>query len=259
MACGSDGDRRPCSLEEGQTAVARTSWSPILVAAVSTGAGQARTGIGRRLPGLTGMRPQTLLAGGGSRPARRGAPRLRSGRGRGCHARVAQAPALPRGRTGGGGQWVARTTKSLLGRHVRERREGPRAGVRLGCRVHVGGPPPVWPAERESEGHVEGTAGRGGGPERGPAAAHRLGCAGVGEAEGSAACGGRRQAWGGGVWGAYRAKALGRIAQQPPAADTLQPTLLRRCGFRARLRRSVRCFVKPEIRSSTTAREGDFS
>src|SRR5215831_1960439 len=28
-------------------------------------------------------------------------------------------------------------------------------------------------------------------------------------------------------------------AEPPPAADALQPTLLRRCGFRARLRRGV--------------------
>ena len=31
----------------------------------------------------------------------------------------------------------------------------------------------------------------------------------------------------------------GSLAEQPPAADALQPTL--RCGFRAQLRRSVRC------------------
>src|SRR5206468_3630992 len=42
----------------------------------------------------------------------------------------------------------------------------------------------------------------------------------------------------------YRASALAAenarlCAEQPPAADALKPTLLRRCGFRARLRRSV--------------------
>ena len=31
----------------------------------------------------------------------------------------------------------------------------------------------------------------------------------------------------------------GILAEQPPAADALQPTL--RCGFRAQLRRGVRC------------------
>jgi len=43
----------------------------------------------------------------------------------------------------------------------------------------------------------------------------------------------------------YRASVLAAenarlCAEQPPAADALQPTLLRRFGFRARLRRSVR-------------------
>jgi hypothetical protein len=38
----------------------------------------------------------------------------------------------------------------------------------------------------------------------------------------------QRVCWGGGL-----------NKYQPPAADALQPTLLRRCGFRARLRRSV--------------------
>ena len=42
---------------------------------------------------------------------------------------------------------------------------------------------------------------------------------------------------------------LKSLAEQPPAPDALQPTLLRRFGFRARLRRSVRCQRHREVRS----------
>ena len=44
--------------------------------------------------------------------------------------------------------------------------------------------------------------------------------------------------WAGYTLGGSHPGLHGILAEQPPAADALQPTL--RCGFRARLKRSVR-------------------